>query len=95
MATYSTISSAFTKPSTNAPGSRASETTSKTVTGETATSKKKSFGLWGTLATTAVVAASGYAAYSNREKLSETWKWVGDHLEYVSILADGDECQRR
>jgi len=95
METYSTISSAFTKSSTNAPKPRSSETTTKTVTSGTGTSKKKSFGLWETLATTAVVAVGGYAAYSNREKLSETLKWVGDHLEYVSVLADEDECQRR
>ncbi|CAG8633690.1 7427_t:CDS:2, partial [Paraglomus occultum] len=100
LATYSTISSVFTRSSTNTSKSRSSETTSKTVTSKTVTSeagtsKNKSFGLWGTLATTAAVAVGGYAAYSNREKLSETWKWVGDHLEYVSVLADADECQRR
>jgi hypothetical protein len=95
MATYSTLSSTFTRLSTNSSKSNLPENKSSTVTTESKTSERKSIGIWGALATTAAVAAGGYAAYANKDKLIESWKWVGDHLEYLSVLTDADKCKTR
>ncbi|KAF7727054.1 hypothetical protein EC973_008101 [Apophysomyces ossiformis] len=72
-----------------------STTTARTVQKQISSSKQSSFGGWGLLAGVVGTVAVGAAAYVARDHIVSGLSVAKDHLQFVSILADFETCERR